>query len=262
MKKLCLIIMFLVCTSFAHAEFLNWVVGGKETGEDAASTNAGVYDAEVTTWALMQDNNGGFLDEGNGLTVSDNGAGFIRVTGSGAQLQQAIVGVGANCDFIQNENIDGIFIIIAVNTGNDTIDLDESFDGDGETVNIVVGGAFPNPGDVPDSDDFADGSVLGPGSKVWIRAIADYTTVDESDSILYIHEDAGDKGAGTAAAPIIWEGHFTEISSEKGDFGIVTFNANGKTNAIETAVGGKVYHTCLVYPLPVCIKWWMGCARK
>ena len=237
MKKLCLIIMFLVCVLLAQAESLSWVVGGKGDGTDAAATNAGVYDADTTTWAAMQGAKGTFLDTADGLTVSNNGAGLIRITGGGTDLQNAIVGVGAKCVFnaAPEENIDGIFIITAVNTGADTIDLNESFDGDGELVDVVVGGAFPNPGDVPDSDDFSDGSVLAAGSKVWIRAIADYTTVDESDSILYINT------AGTAADPIIWEGHFGEISNETGDFGIVTFDATGKTNAIETAVGGNLY---------------------
>lgn len=239
MKKLCLIIMFLACVSLARAESLSWVVGGKGDGTEAASTNAGVYDADTTTWAIMQAAKGAFLDSGNSLTVSNNGSGFIRITGSGADLGNAIVGVGAKCEFLAapEENDDGIFIITAVNTGADTIDLNESFDGDGETVNVVVGGAFANPGDVPDSDDFSDGSVLGGGSKVWVRAIADYTTVDESDSILYVNT------AGTASDPIIWEGHFAEISSEKGDFGIATFDANGKTNGVETAVGGATHHT-------------------
>ncbi len=240
------LLIFLICASSVSAVYPNWVVGGKGDGTDSAATNAGVYDADVTTWAIMQGSKGGFLDTAEGLTVSNNGGGAIRITGGGADLQNAIVGVGIRCDFIQDENTDGIQIITAVNTGNDTVDLGgETFDGDGETVDVVVGGALPNPGDVPDSDDESDGVFIGDGSahKIWIRALADYTTVDESDSILYVNE------AGTESVPIIWECHFAEISSETGDFGIVTFNANTITNAIETAVGGSVYHTFIGFSL-------------
>lgn len=238
MSKYLLIFLFLMCVSLASATYINWVVGGAGTGADKASTNAGFYDADTIDWDEMQGTNGASMGSDVDAASTDNGGGNVRLTADGDQFDFALVGMGVKCDFAQDESADGYHLITAFDAGNNTIDLDTAFGGDGEECNVVIGGALANPGDVPDTDDFAVGYHLGSGDtyKIWIRALADYTTVDESDSILYVNT------AGTDASPIIWEAHYAEVANEKGDFGIVTFDANGKTNAIETAVGGAVYH--------------------
>lgn len=220
-----------------------WIVGGKGNGSAAAATNAGVYLQGTTNWADAQSANGGPLAVVDGVDVVNNG-GNVQLRSGGSAYADAVIGVGVRCDFLQDENTDGIYLVLSIESV-DWITIDLAFVGDGETANTDVGGALLNPGDVPDTDDFIDGLRMGDGEihKVWIRAIADYATEDESLSILYINQ------AGTVGAPIIWEGHFAEITNEKGDHGIVTFNASGKTNAIETAVGGSVYHTFIGFSL-------------
>lgn len=231
------VLIFLLCASFASGQYINWVVGGKGDGTDAHVDNGGAYDADTADWGTAQDTNGGPVVNMASVAYDHTG------NGSGEQALLAIdvgldvvVGTVLNVTARAGAGItlarytvtsvvsdDAILIVGATATGDDT-------------VTVRVGGALPNPGDVPDSDDNGSGIVLSAGNKIWIRALADYTTVDESDSILYVNE------SGTAAVPIIWEAHFAEISDEKGDFGIVTFNANTITNAVETAVGGTVYH--------------------
>lgn len=240
MKKLCLLIMFLACVSFAPAQYINWVVGGAGTGADKASTNAGFYDADIIEWSEMQGTNGASMGSDAVATSTNNGSGNVRLQASGDQFDLALVGMGMVGDFAQDESADGYHLVTAVDTGNNTIDIDIAFGGDGENCNVVIGGALANPGEVPDTDDFAAGYRLGDGDvhKIWIRAIADYTAEDEGqDTILYINQP------GTATAPIVWESHFAEIENETGDFGIATFDGqNALANCIKTAVGGNVYH--------------------
>ncbi len=240
------LLIFLMCVPVSSATYVNWVVGGAGTGADKATTNSGMYDADTTTWAAMQGTNGAALGFDVNATSSDNGSGSVRLTGDGDDFENVIVGVGARCNFSEDESADGIHLVEAVNVGADTIDLSVQFAGDGEACDVVVGGALPNPGDVPDGDDESAGYFLGnpAENKIWIRALADYTTVDESDSILYINTPGG------TSDPIIWEGHFAEIANEKGDFGIVTFDGqNAVTNCIETAVGGVVSHVFIGFSL-------------
>ena len=240
------ILIFLMLVSFVQA-YTSWVVGGNGTGANAAATNAGCYDyTEVGTttisWITMQGANGGPLLSADAAVSSDNGAGSVRLTSIGSDYSAAIVGMGARVDFADDEVADGIYYVVDVDGSNTWIDLDVDFAGDGENATATLGGALAEPGDVPDSGDVVGGLYLSPGDKVWIAAVKDYTTADESDSILYIDEP------GTASLPITWEGHVGDLAKdindmEYGDSGIVTFLATGKTNAIESAVGGALYHT-------------------
>ncbi len=239
------LLIFLMCVSFAWAQGGgSWIVGGKGTGAGKATTNAGVYGPTNSTWSNAQGNNGTFRFDADARAISDAGGSTMFVDIPDGEANANWLGVGV---FFHNSNgtePDARAEIVNVNTGAspDVIQIELPWI-DGTTADITVGGALPNPGDVWDSDDASTGIYIGDSKahKIWIRALADYTTVDESDSILYVNV------AGTSSAPIIWEGHFAEITTngegeEIGDFGIATFNASGKTNAIETAVGAQVYH--------------------
>ncbi len=250
MKKLCLTIMFMVCMTFVQraAAVNSWIVGGAGTGGDAAADNGGGYvTGEGGAWGTSQLTNGAPTSDPttwNGsrtaCTVQDGGGDTIKVLAPfGDGFENVVTGTVAYVRFETTVGLHGRYWVTVIDDDELTLESLEwigDFSSTEEGCDIHVGGAFSNPGDVPDNDDVGGDKLLAPGDKIWIRAIADYTTVDESDSILYVNQ------AGTAATPIIWEGHFAEIANEKGDFGIVTFNANGKTNAIETAVGGSVYH--------------------
>ncbi len=228
-----------MCVSFASATDFSWIVGGKGTGAGKATTNAGVYNIANSTWDNAMGANGTFRFDINTTAIADGGGGTMLVDITDGQANANWLGVGVYFHNSEGIEPDARAQIINVNTGvsPDVIIIELPWI-NGDTADITVGGSLVNPGDVWDSDDASTGIYLGNADthKIWIRALADYTTVDESDSILYVNT------AGTAAAPIIWEAHFAEVASEKGDFGVVTFNATGIGNGIETAIGGSVYH--------------------
>lgn len=247
MTKYLHLLIFLLCVSFAYGTTVRYVVGGAGTGAGRDGGNAGFYDSETIGWADMQDANGDVLGFDTDAASTNNG-GKVRLTGDGNDFDNVIVGVGVVCDFAENESPDGYWLVTAV-PGGDVIDIDADFVGDGEACNVQCGGAMANPGDVPDSSDVnGNGWVIDESAgvhKIWIRALADYTTEDEGqDTILYCNI------AGGSDDPITWEGHFAEITTngegeEIGDFGIATFDAgvSGLANCIKTAVGGAVNHT-------------------
>ncbi len=247
------LLIFLMCISFAVAQ-ISWIVGGKGDGSDAIATAGGSYTGD-STWSEAQLVDGGVLSHATAWNGSDNacvvteGVGnTVICTAPGADdFEDVISDIVANMEFEAGDGDDAYNGRYAV----DVIDDDEltivgllwSNFTDTVACDIRVGGAFPNPGDVPDAGDTGGvGIAMAAGDKIWVQGSDhDYTTEDESGSLLYISH------AGTAAAPIIWEAHSADVTGatialEKGDFGIATFNANGKTNAIETAVGGNVYH--------------------
>ncbi len=237
------VLIFLMCVSLSYGAH-SWVIGGAGTGADKHTQNGGGYlTGGTATWNTFQATNGGPTDTitVEAVNITDNGTSDVRITdfaAAGSMTSNMVVGQLQNIDFSNTVNYtSGRYIITAIiNTDSWDIDISYIADDLNKDITVFSGGALPNPGDVPDSDDIAVGNVLVAGAKIWIRALADYTTVDESDSILFINQ------AGTVSAPIIWEGHFAEISSEKGDFGIATFNASGKTNAIETNNAGGIHH--------------------
>ncbi len=242
------LLIFLMCISGSLATDFSWIVGGKGNGSAAATTNAGVYEPANSTWANAQGADGTFRFDIDTTPIANGGGGTILVDITDGQANANWLGIGV---FFHNSNgsePDARAQIINVNTGAspDVIQIELPWI-DGTTADITVGGALPNPGNVWDSDDASTGRFIGDGDahKIWVSGgDGDYTTVDESDSILFVNQ------VGTAANPIIWEAHVADVSSnEIGDFGIVTLDANGKTNAIETAVGGAVYHVFIGFNL-------------
>lgn len=239
------LLIFLMCVQLLCAKTNTWVVGGAGTGANKAATNGGGYDDDVIDWDDCQGVNGAALGFDANGTVDNNG-GNARVTGDGDDFDNVVAGVMCVCDFAEDEHADGYYLVSSVD-GGDAITLDLTFAGDGEAVDIVCGGALAAPGDVPDTDDGA-GEVIGGNptvnTKVWVRALADYTADDESDSVLYVN------AAGTAGVVIVWEGHFAALpDSGVGDFGIATLDGTTATNCIETAVGGNVYHVFIGFSL-------------
>ena len=241
------LLIFLLCVSFAWAQGGgSWIVGGKGTGSGKSALNGGVYNPAVATYDEAQGNDGTFRFDDNAKAISNAGGSTMYMDIPDGQANANWLGVGVYFHNSNGTEPDARAEIINVNTGAspDVIQLEIPWI-DGTTADVTVGGALANPGDVWDSDNASTGIYIGDGEthKIWIRALADYVAIDESDSILYVNV------AGSAGNPIIWEGHFAEITTngegeEIGDFGIVTFNASGKTNAIETSLaGGVVYHT-------------------
>lgn len=240
--------IFLILISLASLAFgvESWVIAGAGTGADASTNNGGGYITGGTAvWSTSQATNGGptvFINNQE-LDIRSNG-GIVQLSDTangGTFTTNMVVGQIQNINFSNTVNYTSARHTISSIEDADTwtINLTYIADEDGIDHDVWSGGALPNPGDVPDSDDIAVGEILAAGDKVWVRAIADFTTEDESGSILFVNT------AGTASAPIIWEAHFAEISSEEGDFGIVTFDGTGHTNCIETAVGGSVHHVII-----------------
>ncbi len=233
------VLVFLVLCSCVFAVD-NWIINGRGTGVDASVTNAGIYTRQSgnNNWAAIQDVDGGPIDTDSGGAVSDDG-GNVNIAKTGA-FTNTEVGNWIYVNFTSYQ--DGRYKVFS-RTDND-VTIAMAFSGAEPVTGIFnVGGALPNPGDIPQSQSGTE-RILAAGDKVWVRGQTDYTTVHASDSLLYITVP------GSITAPIIWEGHFAEILNEKGDFGIVTFDAqNAVTNCIETAVGGVVSHVFIGFSL-------------
>ncbi len=235
MRHLLIFIMCVLLSLSSPVSGESWIISGKGTGADASAINAGIYTFQSgnNNWADIQGTNGGPIESGTaGLVSSDAGKVNIAKTGAFTNTQ---IGNWIYVNFATYQ--DGRYEVIS--RSDDDITIEMVFGIAEAPTNVFrVGGALPNPGDIPQAQSASE-RILEAGDKVWIADNGDYTTVDASDSILYITVP------GIGPNPIIWEGHVADVTGvpEKGDFGIVTFDATGITNCIETAIGGSVHHT-------------------
>lgn len=114
------------------------VVKGQGTGAFASDNNGGAYQG-ARTYLDFQGANGAPLSSAIAATVTNNGAGILRITSAGS-FTASLVDVYAYINFAATYT-DGRYPVNAVHAGGDYIDINIAWSAD-TTCDVYVGGAL------------------------------------------------------------------------------------------------------------------------
>ena len=219
-------------------------IGGQGTGAGGSPTGGGCTKAEWEnvgginqTLSNIMDTNGEPICDGTTANATDNGSGSVRLTRA---IGDSFTGKNVKVGTIVYVNFagiytDGYYIITAVGSVGDDIDINQAFFGNQAGNECYVGGAFQSLQQALDDIPDADGTAGATFGSRWIYSNKDETlaaTVNVSVIDGDKDEDAHIwiKGFNTVPEDMdvgkIYDGTYVDIDGDNNAFAVFDLNAN------------------------------------